>query len=99
MGFGWLPRSRSARIMLSAWTIVSLVIALAALGYALAAYREIMRRSPGSEKMQEIARAIQEGGRAFLHAEYRWLAVFVVVVLFVLLFVLVAFALHKPTGG
>ncbi len=65
---------------MTAWTILSLLIAFAALGYALTAYREIMKRSPGSEKMQEIARAIQEGGRAFLHAEYRWLAVFVVVV-------------------
>src|SRR5690606_31661500 len=46
----------------------------------LTAYREIMSRSAGNEKMQEIARAIQEGGRAFLHAEYRWLGVFVAVV-------------------
>jgi K(+)-stimulated pyrophosphate-energized sodium pump len=30
--------------------------------------------------MQKIALAVQEGGRAFLHAEYKWLAVFVVVV-------------------
>jgi K(+)-stimulated pyrophosphate-energized sodium pump len=66
--------------MLTAWTALSLLIALAALGYAYTAYNEIMKRSPGNEKMQEIARAIQEGGRAFLHAEYRWLAVFVVVV-------------------
>ena len=62
------------------WIIVSLVIAIAAVGYAISAYRDIMTRSPGNEKMQEIAKAIQEGARAFLHAEYRWLAVFVVIV-------------------
>ncbi|MEZ5963235.1 MAG: sodium-translocating pyrophosphatase [Planctomycetota bacterium] len=62
------------------WTILSLLVAIAAIAYATIAYRDIMARSPGSEKMQEIARAIQDGGRAFLNAEYRWLAVFVVVV-------------------
>jgi len=62
------------------WTIFSLVVAIAAVVYAFNAFRDIIARSPGSEKMQEIARAIQEGGRAFLNAEYRWLAVFVVVV-------------------
>ena len=51
-----------------------------ALLFAFAKYSAIMKRSAGSEKMQEISKAIQDGAAAFLKAEYRWLAVFVIVV-------------------
>ena len=62
------------------WNILSLVIALASIAYAVNLFQQIMRKDPGDEVMQKIARAVQEGGRAFLHAEYKWLAVFVAVV-------------------
>jgi len=51
-----------------------------ALLFAFAKYSAIMKRSAGSEKMQEISKAIQDGAAAFLKAEYRWLTVFVIVV-------------------
>jgi K(+)-stimulated pyrophosphate-energized sodium pump len=66
------------------WNILSLAIAAASIFYAVNLFQQIMRKDEGDAKMQEIARAVQEGGRAFLHAEYRWLAIFVAVV-FVLL--------------
>ncbi len=66
------------------WNLLSFVIAAAGLAYAIHLFKQIMLKDPGDEAMQKIARAVQEGGRAFLHAEYRWLAVFIAVV-FVLL--------------
>jgi K(+)-stimulated pyrophosphate-energized sodium pump len=54
--------------------------AVVALIFAFVKFRSIMRRDPGSEKMQAISKLIQEGAAAFLNAEYRWLAVFVVIV-------------------
>ncbi len=41
---------------------------------------KVMRAPTGSERMQEIARAVQEGARAFLVTEYKVLAIFVAVV-------------------
>jgi K(+)-stimulated pyrophosphate-energized sodium pump len=66
------------------WNILSLVIAGGAIAYAINLFQQIMRKDQGDEKMQKIALAVQTGGRAFLHAEYKWLAIFVSVV-FVLL--------------
>ncbi|MED6335787.1 MAG: sodium-translocating pyrophosphatase [Planctomycetota bacterium] len=51
-----------------------------ALVFALFLYRRIMSYDQGSERMIELSKMIQDGAAAFLKAEYRWLAVFVVVV-------------------
>ncbi|MEM7309081.1 MAG: sodium-translocating pyrophosphatase [Planctomycetota bacterium] len=51
-----------------------------ALVFAFFKYGAIMKADAGTEKMQEISRAVQEGAAAFLKAEYRWLTVFVIVV-------------------
>ena len=66
--------------MYALWNILSLVIAASGMLYAYSLFQQIMRKDAGDETMQKIARAVQEGGRAFLHAEYKWLAVFVGVV-------------------
>jgi K(+)-stimulated pyrophosphate-energized sodium pump len=39
-----------------------------------------MKEDAGDEKMQGISKQVQDGAAAFLNAEYKWLAVFVVVV-------------------
>ena len=66
---------------------VVLVISLAALGFALYLSRAVMAADQGTAKMQEIAKAIQEGAGAFLRRQFRTLAVFAVIV-FVLLLLL-----------
>ncbi|MGE3175406.1 MAG: sodium-translocating pyrophosphatase [Planctomycetota bacterium] len=59
------------------WIILSLLVAGASIAFAVQMFKQIMQKDQGDEAMQKIARAVQEGGRAFLHAEYKWLAVFV----------------------
>jgi len=49
----------------------------AALVAAFLFQSKVMRAPAGSERMQEIARAVQEGARAFLVTEYKVLAIFV----------------------
>ncbi|MDX6256213.1 MAG: K(+)-stimulated pyrophosphate-energized sodium pump [Frankiales bacterium] len=65
--------------------IVVAAIALAALGVAGFLVREVLAASEGSEKMQEIAKAVQEGASAYLARQFRTLGVFAVIVFFVLL--------------
>ncbi|MDT4923219.1 MAG: K(+)-stimulated pyrophosphate-energized sodium pump [Pseudonocardiales bacterium] len=63
------------------------VIALAALVYAIVLIKEVLKADQGTPKMQEIAKAVQEGAAAYLNRQFRTLAVFSVIV-FVLLFLL-----------
>jgi K(+)-stimulated pyrophosphate-energized sodium pump len=67
------------------WVIVVAVIALLALAVAGVLVREVLAASQGTERMQEIARAVQEGAAAYLRRQFRTLGVFVVVIFFVLL--------------
>ena len=57
------------------------IMALCALLFALYKGKFVSKQSPGNERMQEIAAAIAEGANAFLMAEYKILAVFIVVLL------------------
>jgi K(+)-stimulated pyrophosphate-energized sodium pump len=67
--------------------VVILVIALAALAFAVLLVKEVLAADQGTPKMQEIAKAVQEGAQAYLNRQFRTLAVFAVIV-FVLLLVL-----------
>jgi K(+)-stimulated pyrophosphate-energized sodium pump len=68
-----------------AWVAVVAVIALLALAVAGWLVRDVLAASQGTAKMQEIARAIQEGAAAYLRRQFKTLSVFVVVIFFVLL--------------
>ncbi|WP_375484645.1 sodium-translocating pyrophosphatase [uncultured Jatrophihabitans sp.] len=67
--------------------VVILVIALAALVFAYSLVREVLKADQGTEKMQEIGRAVQEGAKAYLNRQFKTLSIFSVIV-FVLLLVL-----------
>jgi K(+)-stimulated pyrophosphate-energized sodium pump len=67
------------------WVIVVAVIALLALAVAGWLVREVLAASQGTEKMQEIARSIQEGAAAYLRRQFRTIGIFVVPIFFVLL--------------
>jgi K(+)-stimulated pyrophosphate-energized sodium pump len=70
--------------------IVVALIAVAALGVAWVFAREVLAASEGTDKMQEIAGAVQEGAAAYLARQFRTLAVFAVLVFIVLYFLPVA---------
>ncbi|HTX81262.1 MAG TPA: sodium-translocating pyrophosphatase [Streptosporangiaceae bacterium] len=67
------------------WVVVVAVIALMALAVAGWLVRDVLAASQGTPKMQEIARAVQEGAAAYLRRQFRTLSVFVVLIFFVLL--------------
>jgi len=72
--------------MALALSIVAFVISIGAIGYAFLLFTDIMQQPEGDENMQRIARHVQVGARAFLVTEYKVLAVFVVLVAFLLVF-------------
>lgn len=65
------------------WTIAP-ITAAASILVAIYLYFYVNKQSSGTAKMQEISDAIQEGARAFLKVEFKYLAVFVAVVAVVL---------------
>jgi K(+)-stimulated pyrophosphate-energized sodium pump len=71
----------------NALVAVVLLISLAALGFAAFLVRAVIAADQGTAKMQEIAKAVQEGAAAYLRRQFRTLAVFAAIV-FVLLLLL-----------
>ncbi|WP_084955911.1 sodium-translocating pyrophosphatase [Thermoactinospora rubra] len=68
-------------------TIVVVVAAVALIALAVAGglVREVLKADQGTERMQNIARAVQEGAAAYLSRQFKTLAIFVVVIPFLLL--------------
>ena len=64
--------------------IIVAVIAVLALGVAAILVREVLAADEGTDKMKEIAAAVQEGASAYLSRQFKTLSVFAVVVFFVL---------------
>ncbi|HEV8024938.1 MAG TPA: sodium-translocating pyrophosphatase [Candidatus Nanopelagicales bacterium] len=60
------------------------VIGLAALVVAAVLVREVLSASEGTERMKEIAGAVQEGASAYLNRQFKTLSIFAVVVFFLL---------------
>ncbi len=72
---GWIP-----------WVVIaSSVFGLAVA--ALFAYL-VLKTDPGNEKMQEISRSVQEGAMAFVSREYRYVGMFVILMVLLLTFLL-----------
>ncbi len=69
------------------YTLVAVValVAIMALGVALVLVRQVLAASEGTEKMKEIAGAVQEGAAAYLSRQFRTLAVFAVIAVIALL--------------
>ena len=58
---------------------VPIAMAIVGLLFMLVKRSWVKKQNPGSDKMQDISLAIKEGALAFLSAEYRLLAIFVVI--------------------
>jgi K(+)-stimulated pyrophosphate-energized sodium pump len=65
-------------------TYVVLAISLAALAIAYVLRAQVLAASDGTEKMREIAAAVQEGAAAYLARQFRTLSYFVGIVFFLL---------------
>ena len=70
------------------WLWVILGISLLALLFAYYLVREVLAAPEGTEKMKEIARAIQEGAKAYLSRQFRTIGIFLLFLMVVLFFVL-----------
>ena len=66
------------------WLVVG--AGVLAILYGLVTSRQVLASSAGTERMQEIAGAIQEGARAYLNRQYRTIAI-AGVIIFIILFV------------
>ncbi|MFZ9751775.1 MAG: sodium/proton-translocating pyrophosphatase, partial [Candidatus Nanopelagicales bacterium] len=77
--------------------MVVAIVAVAAIVFALILVKEVLNASEGSERMREIAAAIQEGASAYLTRQFKTLAIFVVLVFF-LLFLLPAESNSEKIG-
>ena len=64
--------------------VIVAVIALAALVVAALLVRQVLAASEGTPRMKEIAAAVQEGASAYLNRQFKTLAIFAVIVFFVL---------------
>jgi K(+)-stimulated pyrophosphate-energized sodium pump len=68
------------------WVILG--VSLVALVFAAYLRREVLAASEGTDKMKEIARAIQEGSRAYLNRQFRTVGIFMGVLTVALFFIL-----------
>ncbi len=69
--------------MVAYWLVIA--AGVLAILYGLVTSRQVLAASAGSERMQEIAGAIQEGARAYLNRQYRTIAIAGVVICLILL--------------
>src|SRR3989344_8875144 len=68
-------------------SLLAIIISFVALAYAGYLSFNIMKISPGNEKMKEISNAIKEGAMAYMARQYKTIAIFAAVI-FILLWVL-----------
>src|SRR5690349_10393688 len=68
-------------------TLVIVVAAIAVISLVMGVYfrRQVLAADPGTEKMQEIGAAVEEGAQAYLARQFKTLSVFVVLVFGLLL--------------
>ncbi|TMM10429.1 MAG: sodium-translocating pyrophosphatase [Actinobacteria bacterium] len=80
--------------------VVALVCAGAAVVYGLATSRWLLAKSPGTERMREISRAVQEGAQAYLRRQYTIIGMVAIVLAIALLIALnVRVAIGFLIGG
>ena len=71
---------------LNSGVCLSMVCAVVGLGFAFFLIASIKRSSPGNERMRQIAGAVQEGAKAYLHRQVVTISA-IAAIIFVLLFI------------
>ncbi len=64
--------------------ILTIVIPIVGLIFAFNLYKKILKEPEGTDKMKKIAKAVQDGARAFITTEYKVISIFAVVLFVVL---------------
>ncbi|MFH1838540.1 MAG: sodium-translocating pyrophosphatase [Candidatus Kuenenbacteria bacterium] len=64
--------------------LFTLLCAVAAIIYSLILTRWILKKPVGDEKMQSIAKAIQEGAKAFLNRQYKTIGIVTIIIAIIL---------------
>lgn len=72
---------------MNSYLIFALVASVVAIVYGLLLAKSILKKSAGNERMQEIAKAIQEGAGAYLNKQYKTIAMIAVVLFLVIGFI------------
>ena len=80
---------------MNSFIIFAVVASVIAIIYGLLLARTILKKSPGSARMQEISDAIKEGAKAYLNRQYKTISA-IAVVLFVILWA--AFGINTAAG-
>jgi len=70
--------------------VFAIVAAVLAVAYGIILILWIMKKPAGDQKMQEIAKAIQQGAKAYLNRQYKTVAM-IAVVIFILLWIFLNF--------
>jgi len=73
--------------------IFALICSLLAVIYGLILIKLILKLPQGDEKMKEIAKAIQDGAKAYLNRQYKTIGIVAII-----LFILIGFALNWTTA-
>ena len=69
---------------MNSYLVFALIASVVAIVYGLVLAKSILKKSPGNARMQEIAKAIQEGASAYLNKQYRTIGIIAVVLFFVI---------------
>ena len=66
--------------------VYTILAGLLSIIYAYLISKQVLSANPGNKKMQEVANAIQIGAKAYLHRQYKTIAIVGVVVLVIIIF-------------
>ena len=80
---------------ITSWYWLVIASGLIAVLYGIVTARLVLASDPGTDRMKEIAAAVQEGAQAYLSRQYRTIAM-VGIVIFIVLFV--ALGWHSAVG-
>ena len=70
------------------YPLIAIVVSLVTIGYAIYLVFDVLNKNAGSVKMQEIAKAIQQGAMAYMNRQFKTVAIFAIIIFLILGFAL-----------